>query len=205
MIATSERPLLVIVSAPSGAGKSTLCEMMLERHEKMVYSVSCTTRKPRAGEIEGKSYFFVDETEFRRGVDRGEFLEYAEVHGAMYGTLHSTVRDAMAEGSDIILDIDVQGAAQVRRQVAELPENDILRQGYVDVFIAPPSMDELRSRLTGRGKDSEEVIEGRLKQAESEMNERTSYQYLVINDDVEKCAKVLDAIVVAEHHRTLKE
>jgi guanylate kinase len=202
MTSKSDRPLLIVVSAPSGAGKTTLCNMLLDNCERLDYSVSCTTRAPRTGEIDGQSYHFMDEVEFERRVAQGLFLEHARVHGALYGTLKSSIEDILARGHDVIMDIDVQGAAQIREQVRALPGEHPIRRGFVDIFIAPPSIDELRRRLEGRAKDSAETIDRRVRQAESEMQSADEYRYLVLNDDLDKAYDVLRAIVIAEHHRS---
>ena len=202
MTVREKRPLLIVVSAPSGAGKTTLCRMLLDSRNDLKYSVSCTTRSPREGEVDGESYHFLDESRFEQRVLDGDFLEYARVHGAMYGTLKSTVEGILLAGDDVIMDIDVQGAAQIRAQVRALPEDHPIRRGFVDIFIAPPSIDELRRRLEGRAKDSAETIDRRVRQAESEMQSAGEYRYLVLNDDLNKAYDVLRAIVIAEHHRS---
>jgi len=195
--------LLLVVSAPSGAGKSTLCNRLVERFPAMEYSVSCTTRAPRGEEKNHKHYHFLSREEFGSKVDRGEFLEYAEVHGNFYGTLQSTVREALRQGRDLIMDIDVQGAAQIRAACAALPADDPLRRSFVDIFIAPPSMEELRRRLCGRATDAEEVIEKRMRNAEVEMKQRAAYQHLVVNDDISDAVEKLINIVHAEHEKRL--
>ena len=169
----------------------------------MEYSVSCTTRAPRGEEKNHEHYHFLSREEFSSKADRGEFLEYAEVHGNFYGTLQSTVREALSLGRDLIMDIDVQGAAQIRSACAALPKADPLRRSFVDIFIAPPSMEELRRRLCGRATDDEEVIEKRMRNAEVEMKQRTAYQHLVVNDDIDDAAKKLVNIVRGEHEKRL--
>lgn len=203
MTVMRKRPLLVVVSAPSGAGKTTLCQMLLKRCPALRYSVSCTTRRPREGEIDGESYHFLDEAGFEIRAAAGEFLEHASVHGAMYGTLRSTVEEILVAGNDVIMDIDVQGADQIRRRVAALPPEDPVRRGYIDIFVAPPSVEDLRRRLLGRAKDSEDVIERRVGQAEAEMAEIDRYMYCVVNDELEPAARGLESILTAEHHRLL--
>ena len=198
---TAESPLLLIVSAPSGAGKSTLCRKMLERNAAMAYSVSCTTREPRGEEKDGEAYYFLDEAAFRRKIEEDAFLEYARVHGAWYGTLRSTVVSALRNGRDVVMDIDVQGAAQIREAARHAAPDDPIRRGYVDVFIEPPSMDELKRRLTGRGEDAAEVIERRLKKARQEMAARDQYAYRIVNESVDDSVGVMEAIATAEHHR----
>jgi len=189
------RPLLITVSAPSGAGKTTLCERLLADSERIVYSVSCTTRAPRGGEIDGEDYIFLSDAEFEARVREGRFLEHAVVHGHRYGTLSATVRDAMQAGRHVLLDIDVQGAAQIRRRLAGLPEDDLLKAGFVDIFIAPPSMTALRRRLEARGEDAQETIERRLANAEQEMTRAGEYRYRVVNDNLEDAYQRLREIV----------
>jgi guanylate kinase len=193
--------LLLVVSAPSGAGKSTLCNRLVEKFPGMTYSVSCTTRAPRGEEKNHEHYHFISKEEFRERVGRGEFLESAEVHGNFYGTLQRTVREALSEGRDLIMDIDVQGAAQIRSACAALPEDDSLRKSFVDIFIAPPSMDELRRRLCGRATDAEEVIEKRMRNAEKEMRERDAYEHLIINDQLDVALENLASVVHEEHKK----
>lgn len=195
-------PLLLIVSAPSGAGKTTLCKRLLAANPGMVYSVSCTTRPPRNGERDGVDYTFLPEPAFLARAQEGLFLEHARVHGHWYGTLTAPVRAALGAGSDVLMDIDVQGAAQIRAAVARLPESDALRRAYADVFVYPPSLDELRRRLVERGKDAPETVERRLRQAGAEMTAGGDYRYALVNDDLDRAFGVLEAIVTAERHRT---
>ena len=201
MIELPRRPLLLVVSAPSGAGKTTLCERLLAEFDSIHYSVSCTTRAPREGEVDGRDYFFLNETEFRAKVAAGEFLEHADVHGAMYGTLRRFITDGFAAGKDVLMDIDVQGAAQIRDRVRAAGAADPLHRAYVDIFIAPPSLDALRKRLQSRGKDSEAVIDRRVKQAELELSHWLEYQYLIVNDRLDASYDALRAIVLAERHK----
>jgi guanylate kinase len=201
MRAHPETPLLLIISAPSGAGKTTLCHKLLERSEAMAYSVSCTTREPRGEEKDGEAYYFLDEPAFRQKIEEDAFLEYARVHGAWYGTLRATVEHALRSGRDVLMDIDVQGAAQIREAARHAEPDSPIRRGYVDVFIEPPSMDELKRRLTGRGEDAEDVVARRLKRARQEMEARNQYAYRVVNECVDESVDVLAAIVTAEHHR----
>ena len=151
----------------------------------MEYSISCTTRKPRGEEEDGLDYHFLTIERFRELIAEGAFLEYAEVHGNYYGTLKQPVVDVLNEGHSMILDIDVAGAAKVRHQVMHpLPPDDPLRQGYVDIFINPPSLEELRARLEGRGTDAPDVIERRLANAEGEMARADEYMFQVTNDEL---------------------
>ncbi len=205
MIELPVRSLLVVVSAPSGGGKTTLCERLLAEFHQMVYSVSCTTRAPRDGEIDGTDYYFITDEEFERRVQAGEFVEHATVHGHRYGTLRRYIERGFASGRDVLMDIDVQGAAQIRDRLATLPPNDPLRRGFVDIFIAPPSIDVLRKRLHLRGKDTDAVIERRVQQAEQEMRQWRAYQYLIVNDRLDASYDALRAIIVAEHHRLLRD
>lgn len=205
MIALPLRSLLLVVSAPSGGGKTTLCERLMAEFHQMVYSVSCTTRAPRDGEIDGTDYYFISESEFERRVQAGEFVEHASVHGHRYGTLRRFIERGFASGRDVLMDIDVQGAAQIRDRLAALQPSDPLRRGFVDVFIAPPSIDVLRKRLLLRGKDTDAVIERRLQQAENEMKRWRDYRYLIVNDRLDASYDALRAIIVAEHHRLLRE
>jgi len=201
MIELPRRPLLLVVSAPSGAGKTTLCERLLGEFDSIHYSVSCTTRPPREGEVDGRDYFFLNESEFRAKVAAEEFLEHADVHGAMYGTLRRFVTDGFAAGKDVLMDIDVQGAAQIRDRVCAAGSDDPLRRAYIDIFIAPPSLDALRKRLQSRGKDSDAVIDRRVKQAERELSHWLEYQYLIVNDRLDASYDALRAIVLAERHK----
>ena len=195
------RPLVIVVSAPSGAGKTTLSQRLLADHPRMVYSVSCTTRVPRNGETAGRSYHFLSAQEFAQRLERGEFLEHAEVHGYHYGTLREPVAAALAAGRDVLMDIDVQGAAQLREYADSAPEGDPIRRGFVEVFVVPPSRDVLLQRLTGRGTESSDVIARRMRNAEQELRQWTRYQYLIVNDRLEEAYAQLRAIVAAEHCR----
>ncbi|NOU35933.1 MAG: guanylate kinase [Kiritimatiellaceae bacterium] len=199
-MSNKNKPLLLVISAPSGAGKSSLCNRLIENVPGMVYSISCTTRPPRGAEQNGVHYHFLSDAEFSARIAAGEFLEHALVHGNRYGTLKQTVVDALAQGRDIIMDIDVQGADQIRRACAAMNDEDVIRRSFVDIFIAPPSMEELRRRLCGRATDSAEVIEKRMLVAADEMKQQADYQYVVINDDFEKAADELSAIIAREHH-----
>jgi guanylate kinase len=169
----------------------------------MKYSVSCTTRQPRDGEIDGVDYHFIDEKTFQAKIDRGEFLEYAEVHGSMYGTLKDVVVDNLRNGTDILMDIDVQGADLIRKAIIRAPADYPLRRAFVDVFIAPPSIEVLHARLKGRGKDSDEVIESRMQQVEKELSFWRDYHYFIINDRLDATYDALRSIIIAERHRLI--
>jgi len=179
-------PLVFIISGPSGSGKSTLVEKMLEV-PGMMFSISCTTRPPRPTESPGKWYDFISEAEFDRKTREGEFLEHARVFGKhRYGTPRRWLEEAERKGLDLVLEIDVQGAEQVKRK---LPDS-------VAIFILPPSREELERRLRARGQDSEEAIGRRLERARQEVQRYPSYDYLVINDDMERAAREVQAIAV---------
>lgn len=186
-----EKGQLIVLSGPSGAGKSTVIKQLMEKRGNIHFSVSYTTRQPRAGEVDGVSYNFVDRAEFERMIANNEFLEYAEYSKNYYGTSLKVIEEKQAAGVDVMLDIEVQGAANVR---AKCPD-------AVLVFIVPPTYEELERRLRGRGTDSEEVIQMRLKRALEEIQEVDKYDYLVINDQVVKAADELDAIMSAAEIR----
>jgi len=183
----AHEPLVLIISGPSGSGKSTLVKKLLELPGTML-SISCTTRKPRPTEREGEWYNFVTEEQFGRMVERGEFLEHARVFGKHhYGTPRRWLEEARARGLDLVLEIDVQGAAQVKQK---LP-------GSVAVFIVPPSREELEKRIRARGEDSEEEIARRLDRAWQEMRHYTEYDYVVINEDIERAGHEVQAILIS--------
>jgi len=183
------------MSAPSGAGKSTLCGRLLAERNDIVYSISCTTRRPRGNEVDGKDYFFLTEKEFEENVRAGKFLEHAVVHGHRYGTLRKMIDDAMRAGRSVIMDIDVQGAAQIRKFAGKLPDGDLLKKGYIDVFIAPPSVQVLKERMEKRAEDAPEEIARRLKNAELEMKSRKDYKYVVVNDVLDRAYGELKEIL----------
>jgi len=185
--AAARRGILMVVSSPSGAGKTTLAHLLAQT-ERLEFSVSYTTRAPRAGERDGVDYKFVTEDEFSRMIQRGEFAEWAVVHGGRYGTAVHTVNRALDEGKDYLFDIDWQGGAQLRKQ---WPEESVL------VFILPPSMAELERRLRRRATDSPEAISRRLDMATKELEHFAQYDYLVVNDNLETALKELSSIYVA--------
>ena len=179
---------LFIISAPSGAGKTSLVRALLEADPNVHLSVSFTTRAPRPGEVDGRDYCFVSREVFEEMQMHGEFLESAHVHGNYYGTSRKWIETERRKGCDILLEIDWQGAAQVRKLVS----------GTVGIFILPPSVDALKARLTGRGQDSIEVIEGRVAAAREEMGHVKEFDYVIINDDMEEAKRDLVSIIRAE-------
>jgi len=191
------KPLFIVMSAPSGCGKSTLIDMLLQEYGDIVYSISCTTRAPRGEEEDGLDYHFLSRARFEELIGADAFIEYAKVHGNYYGTLKAPIEEVLAEGHSMILDIDVQGAAKVRDYVQKLPNNDPLKIGYVDVFILPPSMEELRRRLEGRGTDAPAVIEKRLANAKGEIARADEYMFKVTNDDLTMAYKRLCDLIDA--------
>ena len=182
---------LFVVCSPSGGGKGTLIRRMLQAVPEIGYSVSYTTRPPRAGEVGGVNYHFVTSEEFERMRERGEFLEWALVHGNLYATSRAAVRRETASGRDVVLEIDVQGAASVRAT-----ERDV-----VSVFILPPSFEELRERLKGRMTERPEELELRLRNARGEVEQYRHFDYLILNDEVERAAEQLASVVRAERAR----
>ncbi len=200
------RPLLIVLSAPSGAGKSTLCGRLLERFEGLAYSVSCTTRAPRGRERDGRDYRFLSEAQFQAFIQAGAFLEHARVHGHWYGTLKQTVLERLQAGESVVLDIDVQGADQIRQALAAAePDLQALRTAYVDIFIAPPGLDTLRRRLESRNEDRPAVIEQRLARAAAELACQDRYRYRVVNDCLEQATAELIAILKREAARQWEE
>ena len=187
---------MVVVTAPSGAGKTTLCNMLLSEFPSFIYSVSCTTRAPRGAEVDGIAYSFLKEQKFLECIEAGDFLEHAVVHGNRYGTLKQTVRAAMEAGHSVILDIDVEGAAQVRRIVSALPDGDPMKTGFLDIFITVLSLDVLRARLVKRGEDAPETIERRLHNASEEMARAGEFSHTVMSDDLAETYAAFRAIIL---------
>jgi guanylate kinase len=189
-----KKGILFVISAPSGAGKTTLCRNVLENMPDIKFSVSYTTRSPRQGEVDGVHYNFVDNEEFRGMIAGSEFIEWAEVHGNFYGTSRKKIAEMASAGIDVLLDIDVQGARQVKEK---LPDS-------VLIFILPPSFEVLKERLTGRMTDTDEVIEKRLKKAADEIGEYKNYDYVIVNNVIENALTELKSIIIAERARAFR-
>jgi len=176
------RALLIVISAPSGAGKTRLCSRVLETCPNVQRAVTCTTRDPRGGEQDGVDYHFLSQDQFEAKIAAGEFLEHAEVYGRRYGTLLSEVAGRLAAGADVLLNIDVQGAASIRQKAAETPA---IRDALVTVFLAPPSMAELERRLRSRAEDDEEAIRKRLETAAQEMDQGSNFDHLITSETLD--------------------
>lgn len=187
----NERGKLIVISGPSGAGKGTVVFKAIEGRTNVCFSTSVTTRKPRPGEVDGKEYFFVDLDRFKEMVENDELLEHAEYVANSYGTPRAYVEEKLNSGLDVILEIEVQGARQVNEKMPEA----------VKIFIIPPSMAELQRRLESRGTDTARAVEARLIRARQEYNEADFYDYIIVNDDAERAAAELSAILTAERCR----
>jgi guanylate kinase len=187
------RGLLIILSSPSGAGKSTLSRRLMAWDPTLKFSVSATTRAPRAGEQDGREYYFKGRQDFEAMVRTGEMLEHAEVFGNLYGSPKEPVVAAIEAGRDTLFDIDWQGGQQIR--------NSVLGQDVVSIFILPPSIAELEHRLRARGQDSEEVIAGRMAKSEAEISHWAEYDYVLVNDDLDCAEEALRTILTAERAR----
>lgn len=179
---------LLVLSGPSGVGKGTVCEALLEKRKDIKYSISATTRKQRPQEKNGENYYFLSLDEFKNKIDDGEFIEYAKVHGNYYGTPKSYVVDKIAEGDIVILEIDVQGALQVKENYP----------GAVYIFLLPPDMKELRNRIEKRATEDEETINLRMNNAKNELSFIDKYDYAVINDEIDRTVKKIECIIEAE-------
>jgi guanylate kinase len=192
-------PLLVVISAPSGGGKTTLCQQLLAHHPEMSRAITCTTRPPREGELDGRDYYFLDNAEFERRVHVGAFLEYAHVFGRSYGTPAAEVLDKLRQGRDVLLNIDIQGAATVCARAAADPE---LRQALVTVFLTPPSIRVLEQRLRRRATDADAELQKRLALARHEIAQWTTFQYLILSTSIPEDLRRMEAILDAERMRS---
>ncbi|MBA4547517.1 guanylate kinase [Thermoactinomyces intermedius] len=184
--------LLVVISGPSGVGKGTVCKALREMMPELTYSISATTRSPREGEVDGVNYFFKSVQEFEKMIEEDELIEWAQYVGNYYGTPRRFVEEMLAKGQDVVLEIEVQGAMQVKEKYP---------QG-IFIFLVPPSFEELRQRIIHRGTESESVLNLRLEAASDELKQIDQYDYVVINDEVDKACERIRAIVMAEHCRT---
>jgi guanylate kinase len=196
--APAATPLLIVISAPSGGGKTTLCQQLLSRRPEMTRAITCTTRPPRTGEMDGRDYYFLDPAEFSRRIEAGAFLEHARVHGQSYGTPKAEVLDKLRQGRDVLLNIDVQGAATVCSRAAADAD---LRHALVTVFLTPPSLRELEARLRRRGTDSPAQLETRLSVARQEIAQWTKFQYLILSTTIAEDLRRMEAIIDAERLR----
>ncbi|MGI6677504.1 MAG: guanylate kinase [Dehalobacterium sp.] len=186
-----ETGLLIVISGPSGVGKGTVCSFLRLKHPEIAFSISATTRPKRSGEVDGVNYFFISREEFMARREKGDFLEWAEVYGNYYGTPRSAVEACLAQGKDVFLEIDIQGALKVK---------EIFPEG-IFIFLLPPSKEELEKRIKGRATDSPETIRYRLSCVDGELAAITEYQYAIINGEVEKAAAEIKAIISAEKCR----
>lgn len=186
--------LFLVVSAPSGTGKTTVCRKFLKQTPGIRFSVSCTTRSPRRGEVDGRDYHFIQEEEFRRRIAEGEFAEWAENYGNLYGTSVKTMREFLEKGEDLLLDVDTRGARALKKNFP----------GGIYVFILPPDLDALRARLSRRGSEARETMERRFSRAIEEIREAFGYDYVVCNDRVEEAVDCIRSIYIAERCRTAR-
>ncbi len=189
-----KKGLLIVVSGPSGTGKGTVCGELLDSMPELAYSISATTRAPRAGEVDGKNYYFLTKERFEELIAEGGFLEYANVYGNYYGTPLIKIQERLAEGNDILLEIDTQGAFEVMKKCPD----------GLFIFLLPPSLGELERRIRGRGSETEESLKKRLGNAKAEIAIGEKYKYVVVNDTVKKAVARIKSIIVAEHALTEK-
>lgn len=183
--------LLLVVSGPSGAGKGTICKELISKNDDIKLSVSATTRKPRNGEVHGVNYFFIEKEKFEEMIDNGEFLEYAQIYDNFYGTPKAAIMECLENGQDVVLEIEMQGAKQIK---------EVYPEG-VFIFVLPPSLDELKNRIVGRGTETKEEIEKRFSCAFEEINQIVNYDYFVVNKDVTKSVKEVESIILAEKNK----
>jgi len=191
----NKKGLLIVVSGPSGAGKGTICKEVLSRRDDIFVSTSATTREPRKGEVEGVNYFFITREDFEKKIEEEAFIEYAEVYTNLYGTPKDTVLEKLNKGENILLEIDIQGALQVKKRYPE----------GVFIFILPPSMKELKNRIIGRGSETPESLERRFSSAYEEIEFVNQYDYYIINDQVKKAADLMESIIDAERCKVIED
>lgn len=191
----SRKGLLLVLSGPSGVGKGTICRALLQKYKDIEYSVSATTRRPRPGEVHGKDYFFYQPKEFQDLIDANALLEWARVYDNCYGTPREYVELILQKGKDCILEIDVQGALQIKKK---MPDG-------IFIFIVPPTLDELIRRITGRGTENTLEIDKRMSKVEEELSHIKDYQYMVVNDDVDKAVEKVRSIIIAERCRIQRQ
>ena len=190
----NRKGLLLVVSGPSGAGKGTICKALLNKNDQIKLSVSATTRKPRNGEVHGVNYFFIEKEEFTKMIENGEFLEYAQIYDNFYGTPKAAIIECLENGQDVILEIEMQGARQIK---------EVYPEG-VFIFVLPPSLEELKSRIVGRGTETQEEIEKRFSCAFEEINQIVNYDYFIVNEDIEKSVSDVEAIICAEKNKATR-
>ena len=190
----NRKGLLLVVSGPSGAGKGTICKALLNKNDQIKLSVSATTRKPRNGEVHGVNYFFIEKEEFAKVIENGEFLEYAQIYDNFYGTPKAAIIECLEKGQDVILEIEMQGARQIK---------EVYPEG-VFIFVLPPSLEELKSRIVGRGTETQEEIEKRFSCAFEEINQIVNYDYFIVNEDIEKSVSDVEAIICAEKNKVTR-
>ena len=190
----NRKGLLLVVSGPSGAGKGTICKALLNKNDQIKLSVSATTRKPRNAEVHGVNYFFIEKEEFAKMIENGEFLEYAQIYDNFYGTPKAAIIECLEKGQDVILEIEMQGARQIK---------EVYPEG-VFIFVLPPSLEELKSRIVGRGTETQEEIEKRFSCAFEEINQIVNYDYFIVNEDIEKSVSDVEAIICAEKNKVTR-
>ena len=190
----NRKGLLLVVSGPSGAGKGTICKALLNKNDQIKLSVSATTRKPRNGEVHGVNYFFIEKEEFTKMIENGEFLEYAQIYDNFYGTPKAAIIECLEKGQDVILEIEMQGARQIK---------EVYPEG-VFIFVLPPSLEELKSRIVGRGTETQEEIEKRFSCAFEEINQIVNNDYFIVNEDIEKSVSDVEAIICAEKNKVTR-